>query len=109
MTARPTPGVVARWTARRRPAAGQCCDECGAALTDVACDGCGQLAGLAVGMLATVVESDGGLRLVIAQRTGRGDWTPVRTMAASAEAVRAIARSGGTGPEQSPVAAGGLW
>jgi hypothetical protein len=109
MSARPTPGVVARLTARRRPAAGQCCDECGAALTDVACTQCGQLAGLVIGMLAIVVESDGELRLVIAQRTGRGDWTPVQTMAATAEAVRAIARSGATGPVQSSVAAGGLW
>jgi len=109
MSASPTPGLVARWTVRRRPGAGERCDECGATLTDIACDGCGQLAGHAVGMLATVVESEGGLRLVVAQRTGRGDWTPVRTMAATAEAVRAIARPGGTGPDHAPVVSGGLW
>ena len=41
----PTPGVVARWTTRRRPAAGDRCDECGDPRPDIACDGCGQLAG----------------------------------------------------------------
>jgi hypothetical protein len=94
----PTPGVVARWTTRRRPAAGTPCDECGTPLTGPACEGCGQLAGQTVGMLATVIESDGELRLVIAQRTGRGDWTPIQTIAATPRALGAITRPGATGP-----------
>jgi len=103
-----TPGVVARWTTRRRPRPGDHCDECGTPVVDVACPTCGQLGGQAVGMLATVVESAGELRLVIAQRTGKGDWTPVQTMAATAETVRAVARPGGTGPQPRSLAARGL-
>ncbi len=72
------PGVVARWTTRRRPAAGTRCDECGEVLVDIACDGCGQLAGEIVGMLATVVDTPAGARLVIAEHTPEG-WTPVRS------------------------------
>jgi hypothetical protein len=105
----PTPGLVARWTARRPPAAGSPCDECGTVLVDAACHGCGQLAGDAVGMLATVVDSGGELRIVIAQRTGRGDWTPIRTMSATAEAVRSLARPGATGPAPRAASSGGLW
>ena len=72
--------------------------------------GCGQLAGEAVGMLATVVDADGELRLVIAQRTGRGDWTPIRTMSATRRS-RAVAsaRPDATGPAPTIVDAGGLW
>ena len=109
MTAAPTPGVVARWTTRRRPRAGDRCDECGTPVTDIACVGCGQLAGQAVGMLATVVATPTGRQLVIAQRTGSGDWTPVRAVPATAEAVRAVARPGATGPQADHIAAGGLW
>jgi hypothetical protein len=109
MSADLTPGIVARWTARRPPRAGDRCDECGTPVTEIACSGCGQLIGQAVGMLATVVEAAGELRLVVAQRTGRGDWIPIQTIAATAEAVRAIARSGSTGPLPGSVAAGGLW
>ena len=53
----PTPGLVARWTTRRPPAAGSLCEECAAVLVDVACQRCGQLAGEAVGMLATVLNA----------------------------------------------------
>ena len=90
----PTPGVVARWTTRRPPRAGDHCDECGTPVTDAACAECGQLAGHAVGMLATVVATPGGLQLVIARRTGNGDWTPVQTMPATADAVRAARPAG---------------
>jgi hypothetical protein len=109
MTAAPTPGVVARWTTRRCPRAGECCDECGTPLTGIVCDRCGQLVGEAVGMLATVIDTAAGRQLVIAQRTRHGDWTPVRTMPATAEAVQALGRPGATGPDVEPVASGGLW
>ena len=105
----PTPGVVARWATRRPPRAGDRCDECGTPVTDTACVECGQLAGHAVGMLATVVETPTGPQLVIAQRTGHGDWTPVQTMPATTQALRAIARPGATGPQRDHVATGGLW
>ena len=104
----PTPGrVLARWTARPRPEAGSVCDECATVLDDIQCGTCGQLAGRPVGMLATVVDTPAGTRLVIAQRTEDG-WTPVRTVPATEDNVRALARPGATGP--SPVASsGGLW
>jgi hypothetical protein len=105
----PTPGVVARWTTRRRPASGQCCDECGETLVDLACGRCGQLAGGLVGMLATVIDTPVGPQLVIARRTGYGDWTPIERMPATAEAFRAIARPGATGPPRVTPAPGGLW
>ena len=105
----PTRGLVARWTARRPPVAGSLCDECGTVLVDAACHGCGQLAGDAVGMLATVVDAGGELRIVIAQRTGKGDWTAVRTTAATPEAVRSLARPGATGPAPRITSSGGLW
>jgi len=105
----PTPGVVARWTTRRPPRAGDRCEECGTPVTDTACVECGQLAGHAVGMLATVFETPAGPQLVIAQRTGHGDWAPVQTMPATTAAVRAVARPGATGPQRDYVAAGGLW
>ena len=61
-------------------------------------------------MLATVVDTPGGARLVIAQRTGNGDWTPVQTVPATAEAVRAVGRPGATGPARRLTSTvGGLW
>jgi len=109
MTAAPTPGVVARWITRLPPRAGDRCDECGSALIGTACDRCGQLAGQAVGMLATVIDTPTGPQLVIARRTGHGDWTPIRTMRATAEALRAVRRPGATGPQVDQIAGGGLW
>jgi hypothetical protein len=105
----PTPGVVARWTTRRRPGAGAVCEECSTVLTDLECDECGQLAGPLVGMLATVVHTTAGARLVIAERTDNG-WAPVRTLPATSDAVRALARPGATGPDLDRIpGAGGLW
>jgi len=52
----PDPGVIARWTTRRPPPAGTPCDECASPLVDTSCDGCGQLAGVPVGMLATFAD-----------------------------------------------------
>lgn len=109
MTATPTPGVVARWTTRRRPAAGAVCEECSTALVDITCAGCGQIACHPVGMLATVIETPAGPQLVIAERTAAGDWTPVRRGPATSEAVRALARPGATGPQARARAAGGPW
>jgi hypothetical protein len=100
------PGVVARWTSRRRPAAGALCDECSSLLIDVACGCCGQLGGRWVAMLATVVDTATGPRLVIAERAEAGDWVPVRTLPATADNVHALARPGATGP--TAPAAGGL-
>ena len=104
MSATPPPGVVARWTARRPPRPGDHCDECGTPVADVACPNCGQLGGQAVGMLATVIEAAGELRLVIAQRTGKGDWTPSRR-GRHGRGSTCHRPTGGTGPQPSPVAA----
>jgi hypothetical protein len=103
----PSPGVVARWTARRRPGRGERCEECGANLTCVTCDGCGQLAGELVGMLATVVDSPAGARLVVAERTPDG-WAPVRTVPATQANVAALSRQGATGPAPVTRTSGGL-
>jgi hypothetical protein len=78
-------------------------------LVDVACRACGQLGGDAVGMLATVVDAGGELRIVIAQRTGTGDWTPIRIIPATAEALRTLARPGATGPTPRITSSRGLW
>jgi hypothetical protein len=105
----PDPGVIARWTTRRPPAAGTPCDECASPLVDISCDGCGQLAGVPVGMLATVVETVHGPELVIAERSVTGDWTPLRRMPATPAAVRALARPGATGPQPAASTTGRLW
>jgi hypothetical protein len=102
-----SPGVVARWTARRRPGRDERCEECGAILKCVTCDGCGQLAGELVGMLATVVDSPAGARLVIAERTPEG-WAPVRAVPATQANVTALSRQGATGPAPVTSASGGL-
>ena len=104
----PTPGVVARWTTRRRPAAGQRCDECGEVLLDVACDRCGQLPGELVGMLATVVDTPAGARLVIAEHTPDG-WAPVKSVPATRANVAALTRPGTTGPGPVASTRRGLW
>jgi hypothetical protein len=105
----PTPGVVARWTTRRRRAPGQRCEECGEVLADVACGRCGQLAGETVGMLATVLDTPAGVRLVIAEHTPEG-WTPVRSLPATRVSVAALSRPGSTGPAPiTPTTPRGLW
>jgi hypothetical protein len=105
----PTPGVVARWTTRRRPTPGTVCEECATVLDDIQCGRCGQLAGPPVGMLATVVHTPAGARLVIAERSDQG-WVPVRALPATSDAVRALARPGATGPDLDRIpGAGGLW
>ncbi len=109
MTRPVTPGIVARWTTRRRPAPGTACDECGTVPDDLRCDGCGQLAGHPVAMLATILDTPAGPQLVIAERTGAGGgWIPVRRLPATPDTVRALARPGATGPQPAPTALGGL-
>jgi hypothetical protein len=98
-----TPHVVARWATRQRPAPGAICDECAAALHGDRCDGCGQLAGQLIGMLATLVDTPAGARIVVARRTA-GGWAPVNTFPATPENLRALARPEATGP--APAAAG---
>lgn len=100
-----TRGVIARWSSRR-PA--PVCAECGEPTPGAAgtpCDGCGQLTGSPVGMLATVVDSPAGARLVVAKRVG-GSWVPVSNIAATDEAVRMVRRQGVI---ETPAAGGGLW
>jgi hypothetical protein len=107
-TPTPAPGAVARWTTRRRPVAGQRCDECGQVLLDVACAGCGQLAGEPVGMLATVVDTPAGARLVVAGHTPEG-WTPVRSVPPTPANIAALSRPGATGPAPAASTPRGLW
>jgi hypothetical protein len=61
-------------------------------------------------MIATVVDTTDGLQLAIAERTGRGDWMPVRALPATPDNVTALTRPGATGPDL-PAArrTGGLW
>jgi hypothetical protein len=98
------PGIVARWAGRRRTAV---CGECGepAAVAGTSCALCGQLPGEPVGMLATVIDTPAGPRLVIATRIG-GGWVPVRAVEATSEALRMVRRQHDTGRA---TAAGGLW
>jgi hypothetical protein len=60
-------------------------------------------------MLATVLDTPAGLRLVIAERTS-GGWAPVRTLPATVANVAALSRPGATGPAaQAARLGGGLW
>jgi hypothetical protein len=104
-----SPGVVARWTSRRRPATGAVCDECREVLVDVRCGCCGQLAGETVGMLATVIYTPAGVRLVIAEH-GPGGWAPIQAVPATRANVAALSCPGATGPAPATGAIpGGLW
>jgi hypothetical protein len=58
-------GVVARWAARRDDP---------------------------VGMLAVVVDTPAGARLVIAERAPAGGWAPARVVEATGDAVRMVGR-----------------
>ena len=102
-------GLVARWTSRRHPAGGSICDECRELLVDMECRGCGQLAGELVGMLAVVVDTVAGVRLVIAEHTADG-WAPIQSVSATRANVAALSRPGATGPAVAGVSTvGALW
>jgi hypothetical protein len=103
-----TPGPVARWTTRRRPSPGAHCYECGEALVDLACSGCGQLGGDVVAMIASVVDTPAGASLVVAEH-GDSGWTPVRAIPATPDNVAALVRPGATGPDPVATTNGGLW
>lgn len=63
-----------------------------------------------VGMLAAVVDTPAGARLVIAQRTPAGDWVATRAIAATADAVRMVRRQNTpAGVAGAGVRGGGLW
>lgn len=108
----PRTGVVARWAGTPRTGRAVICGECGEAVTSGEhCGGCGQLAAEPVGMLATVLDTPSGPLLVIAERDPAATrWVPTRTVAATSEAVRMVARAAtGThagAADQLPVAAG---
>jgi hypothetical protein len=74
-------GVVARWAGGRR-------DE-------------------PVGMLAVVVDTPAGPRLVIAERTPGGGWAPARVVEATGEAVRMVHRQ--DAPTTGDGGGGRLW
>lgn len=83
--------IVARWTAHR---SGPSCDECGTRTAGTAgspCPGCGEIPGPSVGMVAAVIDTPAGSRLVVARREGTG-WVPVRHVDATPKAVRMIRR-----------------
>jgi hypothetical protein len=102
-------GVVARWTTRRHPAAGSLCDECREVLVDMQCECCGQFAGEIVAMLATVVDTPAGARIVIAEHDVDG-WTPIRSVPATRANVAALSWPGATGPAIVGASMiGGLW
>ena len=104
----PTTGVVARWTTRRRPVVGTICDECRELIVDMECECCGQLAGEIVGLLATVVDTAVGARLVIAEHTPDG-WAPIQSLPATRNNIAALSRPGATGPAPAASTLGGLW
>lgn len=76
-----TPSILARWTTHPDASTGG-----------------------AVGMLAAVVDTPAGARLVIAQRTPAGDWAPTRAIDATPDAVRMVRRQNTTDN-----GGGGLW
>jgi hypothetical protein len=103
-----TAQVIARWTGVPTVDRPVICDQCGeATATGAACPGCYQVAGGPVGMLAAIVNTPTGARLVIAERAPAGGWVPVRATAATGEAVRMVRRR----TTAEPVAARGgtLW
>jgi len=103
------PGLVARWTSRRYPAAGSICDECRELVVDMECRCCGQLAGELVGMLAVVVDTAAGARLVIAEHAADG-WVPIQSVPATRANVTALSRPGATGPALAGVSTvGRMW
>ena len=92
-------GVVARWASRRSSDHAVLCDECGEAVrVGCPCPGCRQLATTSdhhgyVGMLATVIDTTDGPRLVVAQRAPNGGWTPIKATPATGEHIRMIRRA----------------
>lgn len=89
----PRPGVLARWAGAARTDQPVICGECGeAAPAGSPCPGCHQLAAERVGMLATLVDTPAGARLVVAERDPHGGWVPIRAVPATGEAVRMIRR-----------------
>jgi hypothetical protein len=107
-TPTPAPGAVARWTTRRHPAAGSLCDECREVLVDMQCECCGQLAGEIVAMLATVIDTPAGARIVIAEHTPEG-WTPIRSVPATPANIATLSRPGATGAFPAASTHAGLW
>jgi uncharacterized Zn finger protein (UPF0148 family) len=89
-------GVVARWAEPHGTAHHTSCTGCGEPLVPhtIECPQCAQQVGRITAMLAQVIETAGGDRkLVISARTLEGGWEPVRTAAATDEAVRMIRSS----------------
>jgi hypothetical protein len=87
--------VVARWAARRPTTAPGGCEECGETLEPgtTQCPQCRQAAPVpATGMLAVLVSTADGERLVIAERTPTGGWAATRSVPATPAAVVAVAR-----------------
>ena len=106
MSARTT-GVVARWAGTTHAGRAVICGECGEPVpAGTACPGCYQLAAGRVGMLAALVDTAAGARLVVAERDPQGGWVPIRAVAATGEAVRMIRRQA-LAPAAG--AGGGLW
>jgi RNA polymerase subunit RPABC4/transcription elongation factor Spt4 len=93
-------GIVARWSARRTSDRPQTCDECGE-IVPAAVDQCPQCRQLApahpTGMLAVLIDTANGRRLVIAERTPNRGWAPTRDLPATSEAVRMLRRHDATG------------
>jgi hypothetical protein len=56
-------------------------------------------------MLATLVDSPAGARIIVAQRVA-GGWAPISTVPATEDNLRALSRPTATGP--APSAVGGL-
>jgi RNA polymerase subunit RPABC4/transcription elongation factor Spt4 len=93
-------GVVARWSSRRTSDRPQTCEECGEAVpaATVQCPQCRQFTPAhPTGMLAVVIDTASGRRLVIAERTPAGGWAPTRDLPATSEAVRVLRRQDATG------------
>ena len=90
------------------PAPGAICDECAAAarrppLRRTA----GSSPAARSACSPRVVDTPAGARIVVAQRIA-GGWTPVSTVPATEDNLRALARPGATGAQPRP-AVGGLW
>jgi RNA polymerase subunit RPABC4/transcription elongation factor Spt4 len=92
-------GVVARWTSRRTSERPRSCEECGEVVpaATAQCPQCRQVAPAhPTGMLAVVIDTANGQRLVIAERTPAGGWAPTRDVPATSEAVRVLRRQDAT-------------
>jgi RNA polymerase subunit RPABC4/transcription elongation factor Spt4 len=114
------PLVVARWATHRTHSHSIRCSGCGWILEPgtLQCPQCREAASPEpTGMLAVVVVTGVGRRIVVAERTPSGGWAPTRSVPATGETVRVLRRQdctdgnrpGGASQGRVVMSGGELW